>query len=673
MDDGFLERKGKNTEKRTLRRYKTVGMITAGIAVLIAVLVITHALLVDGTQRSSSRIIRLKNMFSFVFLGQKPVFYFLDLEMNGKDYRLSLQDVFDVTYRDEFVIRSVSTDAIGARGVSVDIEGIGGPDDAGITLRGVELVDRVLSTTSVIQSGPIIAGSINVSYRGELIAAIPVRVTITPQDLLRHARDSGSVQNQIDYLKKASEMNRADIGVRKMLAAVYTRSGALEKAIAQYNEILSVKPDDVTVLAELLKCYIDARKYDKALKTGIKLSTLNPQDASAFAGVALAYAGKGAWDKAIVNYRESLRLNPDDSMVRFKLGEAHERMRDVRTAIEQYKLVLAREPQSEHVMMALAGAYLKMNGFDEAIRLYKEMIRRHPRNASLYANLGVAYGGKGMLAEEIESYQKALSLNGKDPVIHFNLAMAYEKGNRLQDAIGEYSKVLKLSPNDAEAIVRLADIEFKIKKYGEAIRLYEKIVKTSPRKAAIHANLGFAYGELKKYNQSSDHYEKSLKYGIKDPQIHYNLAYTYDKLGRAKDAIREYERYASSHPTMEILDILADHYVKEKQYDAAIRTYKRMLNVDARKKAAIYSSIAYVHGLKNETDRELEYYIMSTELEAEDDVVYLNMGAAYEKKGMYQEAHRAYSKAYEINPESVEAAKKIPEMKIRILQQKHRE
>ena len=197
-------------------------------------------------------------------------------------------------------------------------------------------------------------------------------------------------------------------------------------------------------------------------------------------------------------------------------------------------------------------------------------------------------------------------------------------------------------------------------------------MKSSPRKASIHANLGFAYGELKKYKLSSEHYEKAIKYGIKDPQVHYNLAYTYDKLGRKKEAIREYEYVASSHPNMDVLDILAEYYTDEKQYENAIKTYKKMITINP-KKATAYSGLGYVYGLKNDIDKEIEYYKISLKYDAEDDDVYLSLGKAYEKKGMYQDALKAYIHAYELNPDSTVAAKKIPALKIKILQQKHRE
>ena len=130
-----------------------------------------------------------------------------------------------------------------------------------------------------------------------------------------------------------------------------------------------------------------------------------------------------------------------------------------------------------------------------------------------------------------------------------------------------------------------------------------------------------------------------------------------------------YETLAAANPTTELLNTLADAYMKEKQYDKGIRIYKKLIALNP-KKAAGYASVAYAYGLKGDPDRQIEYYLKSLKFDSEDDEVYVNLGAAYEKKGLFQEALKAYTTAYELNPDSATAARKIPQMKIRILRQK---
>ena len=77
-------------------------------------------------------------------LGGKPRFYHLVVEKNGADESLTEENVFVLTYRDEFVIKEVSTSSPFGRGVTVDVEGAGGDSDLRVRLTGVVLVDRVV-------------------------------------------------------------------------------------------------------------------------------------------------------------------------------------------------------------------------------------------------------------------------------------------------------------------------------------------------------------------------------------------------------------------------------------------------------------------------------------------------------------------------------------------------
>jgi len=66
----------------------------------------------------------------------------------------------------------------------------------------------------------------------------------------------------------------------------------------------------------------------------------------------------------------------------------------------------------------------------------------------------------------------------------------------------------------------------------------------------------------------------------------------------------------------------------------------------------------------------IKNYRIALKYDREDNELYNNLGEAYEKKGLYPEALKAYINAYELNPESARAARAIPRLKIKLLQEK---
>jgi tetratricopeptide (TPR) repeat protein len=612
---------------------------------------------------------RVTNAFSYYILQDKPEFYYLEMEKNGKDIRVNKDAPLEVTYRDEFVVRSIVSDDLMGKYTTVKFEGLSKNDnDMRVLLKGIDFVNKVIKTGTVIEnSGTVSDYKILINYRNETIAIVPLKIEITPQDWFRFAKDSSNVQEQIEYLKKAVGMNKKDISVRKVLAGVFSKLGRLDEAIGEYKEVLNIKPDDSLSMEELVKCYIKKNQFDDAIKISRVILKNDPKSAQAYVALGLSMAEKGQWAQAAQNYREAVRIEPDNYPVRFKLAEACKSGNMINAAIDEYKYIAGHSKEPEEAFLALGDIYFKLKKYDEAIKCYKEVIKRQPRNAVAFANLAAAHAGAGHWSEELDNLKKAVSLSPNEPTIRFNLGAAYERQKMDAEAVKEYEYVLKINPADVDAQERLADLALKNKQFGEAVRHYEKLKTKLPQKASIYAHLGFAYGELKKYTVSAENYERAIKLGTKDSNLHYNLAFTYNKMGQVKKSIAEYEKTVPL--TKEVLSIIADYYLKEKNYETSIKYYKKIVDLEP-KKASSYESLGYAYAASENWDMAIKNYRSALKYDKEDAELYSNLGEAYEKKRLYPEALKAYTNAYELNPESGKAAQRIPKLKIKLLQEK---
>ena len=576
------------------------GLITSVSAVLAAVLL--AAWVYSYVSLNPDRTSRLIDTIFSVIPGQKATFYFLLIEKNGKDYRLTEKDAFEISYRDEFVIKEISASVLFGWGLSADFESMGTENDLGILLKGVDLVDRVMASEKW-EHDAVTSYRILVKYRGSSIADIPVKVDITPQDWVRQAKKSESPKTRIESLRQAAQLNHIDPSVNRMLAKAYLQEGQTEKAISEYKKILAKKSDDGQVLAELAKIQLDQKKYSEAAKAYRKIVQLNPRDAAAYANLAYAYEKLGSWEAAKTAYAASVKLDKDNVAVRYHLAVSYDKLGQYAQAAEHYRMALKAKPGDDSIMTALAAASFKSGNHNEAVKTYSDLIKKNPADPSLHANMGIAYGAMGKTQEEIAAYKKSLSLNPKDSTVHLNLAQTYVK--------------------------------------------------------------------TKKYSEAASHYEKAIMHGEKDPQIRYNLGFIYDKMGKTQKSISEYEKYVSAKPNMEVMSLLADRYTKMNDLNGAIRMYERMIKLNP-KKASLYAGLGHLYGLKGNVLKEIEYYRNALRHDNEDDGIHLNLAEAYEKKGLLKEALNEYTQAYRLNPESEKAAKKIPQLKIKLLEQKHK-
>ena len=609
-------------------------------------------------------------------LRRTPSLYALIIEKNGKDFQLTPGDAFEVSYRDEFVIKKAVTDALIESRVTASIVGMENPVGSGSLVKGIFLVDKVMaaeSDPSHHKSHP--AFSIVVKYYEKKISEIPIQVLITPQDWLRVAKNANAESSlQVESLKKAVELSPKDLSVRHMLADAYEKKGMTDQAVAQYRQILRQKPGDMKALINESSLLFDQQQYEDALALYQKIISYNPKDASALANAGLSASKINKWQDAAAYYAASLKIKPDNAPIILRSAEALEKSGKTDRAAEQYRAYLKYKANDLEAMATLGDMYMKGKRYDEAIGVFSEIVLKDTKNAAAYVQLGLAYGAKGKNKEELESYKKAVSLKSNNYVIHYNLAVALANAKRYAEAITEYNQVLKLKPDDADSLLNLGDLYVRDKKYTKAISMYEKALRVTPGKdkarcGAIHAGLGYAYGEAKQYKQAAAHYEKAMSLGMKDASVVNSLRAIYEKLGDKKKTLSTSERGAASNQTLETLSTLADEYMKQKKYDKAIKTYEKMARISP-KKASLYAGLGYAYHLKGDLDKEIENYQTALKYDKEDDATYTNLGAAYEKKGLYSDALDAYKAAYEINPES-KAAKKIPELKIKLLQQKH--
>ncbi|HNZ35686.1 MAG TPA: tetratricopeptide repeat protein [Syntrophales bacterium] len=666
-------KKEERRERRQRREKTGRPMILVGAA-LIGVLILVGAVVLIAVY---GEIFTVKGIRGFVrvnLLGKTPAFHYMDIERNGKEERVTAAETFTITYRDEFIVKSVSTDSLFEKNITVDVDGLGGANDLKVLLKAVELVDATMtaSVKEALRGRPLPQSAIRVRYNQQEIGVVPVRIELTPQDWLRFARNPANAKWQAQALEKALAMNPDDTALRKTLAEQHLETGKIDQAIAQYRAVLSRKADDMTALAGLSRCYVERKDYARALPLTRRITELNPKDAGAHAIAGFLYGKMGKWNDAVTHYGTSLKLKPDDAMVRFSLGGAYEKTGKLAPAIREYETAHKRMPDDQRVTQALADAYRKAGREQDAAKLYATLARKNTKDPNAYAALAQAHGRKGQVKEEIENYRKAIAAQPRDPILRYNLGVAYDKAKRHKEALAEYEKALQLKPDDTDAAARISEHYFRGRRYREAVEALNRIRKTAPKNPRVYADLGFAYGELKQYRDAEENYKKALQLGSSDPNIHLNLAAIYEKQGRTKEAAKAVEKGSKSgKATTEALERMGAQQMKAKQYDAALKTYRQLAAVESRRGLA-YANMGTIYGIKGQTEKAIENLKLAVRYDKEDEGSWFALGEAYEKKKMYKEALEAYKAAYQINPES-RAAERIPQLRIRMLEDKHRE
>ena len=97
---------------------------------------------------------------------------------------------------------------------------------------------------------------------------------------------------------------------------------------------------------------------------------------------------------------------------------------------------------------------------------------------------------------------------------------------------------------------------------------------------------------------------------------------------------------------------LYENYRNLGQYDKAMQVLRKLYDIDPRNQSYLIDmGNIYLHGY-NDADKAIFHFKKLLEMDPKHPSVYVDLGMAYEKKGDYENAIKAYQKAMEVSPVS---------------------
>lgn len=229
---------------------------------------------------------------------------------------------------------------------------------------------------------------------------------------------------------------------------------------------------------------------------------------------------------------------------------------------------------------------LKAGQFDGARKVSKELCKANRRDPESWYLLALSLSQLKEYPEAIKTYKKTLELAPHFAEAAFNLALTYQLTGRLADAVTYYRRTIKLNPSLADAHYNLGNMLFVQEKYQGAAECYKSAIRLKP-----------------------DHVDARI-----------NLAVVLQKQGDFDSAENMLQSVASQSNSPVAWHSLGQLYQTRKEYQRAINTYLRAIEVKPDFAGA-----------------------------------WFNLGKSYETLGQYNSAMSAYETAAQHDPNNVEA------------------
>lgn len=195
-------------------------------------------------------------------------------------------------------------------------------------------------------------------------------------------------------------------------------NGSYEEAIAAYDKVLEIDPDDYTALINKGHAleYLALDSYNRALEITSEILEENPDDALAWQGKGAALSGLNrqgeddeAYAKAIEVLNKTLEKDPSDGEAWFLKGENYANMHDAEAALIAYDQVIELDytPRIEDAWLMKAILLAVLQRYDEALQASEMAIELNPNSASAWLNKGYVLDEMGRQAEADEAFARA--------------------------------------------------------------------------------------------------------------------------------------------------------------------------------------------------------------------------------------------------------------------------
>lgn len=171
----------------------------------------------------------------------------------------------------------------------------------------------------------------------------------------------GKQAEALTVLEKLQTLEPKNRAVTQMVADAEVQAGNLEKASADYTDLLAATPDDPDLLNSQGQLLVRQKEYAAALTDFKKAAAARPADVDAWAGIAFASSELHEYQQELDALSTRSKYAADNASTLFLWATAYDNLHQTKAAAEYYHRFLAaaqgkfpdQEWQAKHRLVAL--------------------------------------------------------------------------------------------------------------------------------------------------------------------------------------------------------------------------------------------------------------------------------------------------------------------------------
>ncbi len=331
------------------------------------------------------------------------------------------------------------------------------------------------------------------------------------------------------------------------------------------------------------------------------------------------------------------------ALSRHKAGEFSE-------AASLYREILSKEPQHADALHLLGVLCNQLGSPDLAVELITKSIEINPRVTEYHNNLGNALKARGDRSNAEQSYRCALALNPHNADAHANLGILLEEQGRLEEAKNCYQRALRAAPTMLLVQLSLGNVAVALGDCKLGIKYLKSAIRSAPNHAPAHNALGNALFKTGKNDLAKVSYSHAIRLDPASPDAFFNLGNVYLAEKDYAAAIDSYKRSVALSAQADVYNNLGLAYSEWEQHEAATESLLRAIQLDPSH-ADAHFNFGRALAKQKEHRAAIESFGKATMLRPDYAKAFHSLGASQQALGDLAAAAEAYRKALDFEPE----------------------
>lgn len=269
----------------------------------------------------------------------------------------------------------------------------------------------------------------------------------------------------------------------RMLGDAYLKQQDYSKALAAYQQALSLQPDNMEIEANLAATYVAAGNVSQAVSIYQSVLQKDPNQAQIWFNYGDAKKKLSDYSEAIKALHTAIKLDSSFADAWYNLADCYRLAGNKSKSNEFFNIALSRWPNhplaaqvqamqqpssngNPNIQVATTGNSFYAQGqqaqiagdLTKAIALWKKEIKTNPTNINALNDIGTAYYSKQQFKEAISYWEKSLTVDTNQAHVYSLIGSAWYQLQDTAKLISFYKKAARLGDSQAQQALRSKNI-----------------------------------------------------------------------------------------------------------------------------------------------------------------------------------------------------------------------